>query len=73
LRQQKRLRSDSSTGLPPHAKSQSLTPKSLPRQQYRLQLKRATTEEFVQKITRGKEQSKVRLVIDRGETPGGQA
>ena len=26
-------------------------------------------EEFVTKITRGKEQSKVRLVIDRGETP----
>ena len=30
-------------------------------------------EEFVQKITRGKETSKVRLVIDRGENPGGQA
>jgi hypothetical protein len=30
-------------------------------------------EEFVQKITRGKEPSKVRLVIDRGETPGGQS
>jgi hypothetical protein len=29
-------------------------------------------EEFLTKITRGKEQSKVRLVIDRGETPGGQ-
>jgi hypothetical protein len=29
-------------------------------------------EEFVTKITRGKEQAKVRLVIDRGETPGGQ-
>lgn len=29
-------------------------------------------EEFVAKITRGKEPSKVRLVIDRGETPGGQ-
>ena len=29
--------------------------------------------EFVQKISRGKEQSKVRLVIDRGETPGGPA
>jgi energy-coupling factor transporter ATP-binding protein EcfA2 len=28
--------------------------------------------EFVQKITRGKEPSKVRLVIDRGETPGAQ-
>ena len=32
----------------------------------------ARFEEFVQKITRGKEPSKVRLVIDRGETPGGQ-
>ena len=30
-------------------------------------------EEFVQKITRGKEPAKVRLVIDRGETPGGQS
>jgi len=30
-------------------------------------------EEFVTKITRGKEPSKVRLVIDRGETPGGQS
>jgi hypothetical protein len=30
-------------------------------------------EEFVQKITRGKERTKVRLVIDRGETPGGQS
>jgi energy-coupling factor transporter ATP-binding protein EcfA2 len=30
-------------------------------------------EEFVAKITRGKEPSKVRLVIDRGETPGGQS
>jgi energy-coupling factor transporter ATP-binding protein EcfA2 len=30
-------------------------------------------EEFVTKITRGKEQAKVRLVIDRGETPGGQS
>ena len=29
-------------------------------------------EQFVQKITRGKEQSKVRLVIDRGESSGGQ-
>ncbi len=29
-------------------------------------------EEFLTKITRGKEQSKVRLVIDRGETAGGQ-
>jgi energy-coupling factor transporter ATP-binding protein EcfA2 len=29
-------------------------------------------EEFLTKITRGKEQAKVRLVIDRGETPGGQ-
>jgi energy-coupling factor transporter ATP-binding protein EcfA2 len=29
-------------------------------------------EEFVAKITRGKEPSKVRLVIDRGENPGGQ-
>ena len=29
-------------------------------------------EEFVQKITRGKEPAKVRLVIDRGETLGGQ-
>jgi hypothetical protein len=29
-------------------------------------------EEFVTKITRGKEPSKVRLVIERGETPGGQ-
>ena len=28
--------------------------------------------EFVTKITRGKEPSKVRLVIDRGENPGGQ-
>jgi len=27
-------------------------------------------KEFVQKLTRGKEQSRVRLVIDRGETPG---
>ena len=31
---------------------------------------RTRFEEFVQKITRGKEPSKVRLVIDRGETPG---
>jgi Family of unknown function (DUF6079) len=30
-------------------------------------------EEFVQKITRGKEPAKVRLVIDRGETPGPQS
>jgi hypothetical protein len=29
-------------------------------------------EEFLTKITRGKEPAKVRLVIDRGETPGGQ-
>jgi hypothetical protein len=28
-------------------------------------------EKFVQKITRGKEPAKVRLVIDRSETPGG--
>jgi hypothetical protein len=28
-------------------------------------------EEFVQKITRGKEPAKVRLIIDRGDTPGG--
>ena len=30
-------------------------------------------EEFVQKITRGKEPAKVRLVIDRGESPGAKA
>ena len=30
-------------------------------------------EEFVQKITRGKEPAKVRLLIDLGETPGGQS
>ena len=30
-------------------------------------------EEFVQKITRGKEPAKVRLVIDLGEIPGGQS
>jgi Family of unknown function (DUF6079) len=30
-------------------------------------------DEFVQKITRGKEPAKVRLLIDRGETPGAQA
>ncbi len=29
-------------------------------------------EEFVAKLTKGKEPSKVRLVIDRGENPGGQ-
>jgi hypothetical protein len=29
--------------------------------------------EFLQKITRGKEPAKVRLLIDRGVTPGGQA
>jgi Family of unknown function (DUF6079) len=29
-------------------------------------------EDFVHRITRGKEQAKVRLVIDRGETSGGQ-
>ena len=29
-------------------------------------------EEFLQKITRGKEQAKVRLVIERGDNPGGQ-
>jgi len=29
-------------------------------------------EKFLQKLTQGKEQGKVRLVIDRGETPGGQ-
>jgi len=27
-------------------------------------------ETFLQKLTQGKEQSKVRLVMDRGETPG---
>jgi hypothetical protein len=30
-------------------------------------------EEFLTKITRGKEASKVRLVIDRGDNPGGQS
>ena len=30
-------------------------------------------ESFLQKLTQGKEQGKVRLVIDRGETPGGQS
>ena len=30
-------------------------------------------EDFVQKITRGKEPAKVRLIIDRGETHGGQS
>ena len=30
-------------------------------------------DEFVAKITRGKEPSKVRLVIDRGENSGGQS
>ena len=30
-------------------------------------------EAFVQKITQGKELSKVRLVIDRGENTGGQS
>ncbi len=29
--------------------------------------------EFVQKITRGKEPAKVRLIIERGETPGAKA
>ena len=29
-------------------------------------------EKFLQKVTRGKEQSKVRLVIERTENPGGQ-
>jgi len=33
----------------------------------------ARFEDFVTKLTRGKEPSKVRLVIDRGETPGGQS
>jgi hypothetical protein len=33
----------------------------------------ARFKEFVQKITRGKEQSKVRLVIDHGENPGKQS
>jgi energy-coupling factor transporter ATP-binding protein EcfA2 len=32
----------------------------------------ARFEEFVQKITRGKEPAKVRLIIDRGDTSGGQ-
>jgi hypothetical protein len=30
-------------------------------------------ERFLQKLTQGKEPAKVRLVIDRGETPGGQS
>jgi energy-coupling factor transporter ATP-binding protein EcfA2 len=34
---------------------------------------RTRFEEFVQKITRGKEQTKVRLVIDRGGAKGGEA
>ncbi|MCA9032797.1 MAG: hypothetical protein KDA66_18415, partial [Planctomycetaceae bacterium] len=33
----------------------------------------ARFEDFVTKLTRGKEPSKVRLVIDSGETPGGQS
>lgn len=34
---------------------------------------RTRFEEFLQKITRGRETGKVRLVIDRGETPGSQS
>ena len=34
---------------------------------------RTRFEEFLQKITRGKESAKVRLVIDRGEQKGGEA
>jgi hypothetical protein len=33
---------------------------------------RTRFDEFLQKIIRGKEQAKVRLVIERGENPGGQ-